>query len=634
MVPVAVNKVKHATFKAARLLHASALAICRRAPTQYDARRYLAGSAMNKHESDSAAPGKRRPIRVEDSVSLSRAISQCANRGLPRLDFLRSVSTLLLDFSGCDAIEVRLSDGDLHYRWRAMRRPERDHRFELVRWAVAENGRIIPKLPENSDLEQLCQQVACRQYDSTQPFFTGNGSFWTGDTWKPLTENVNAGPVSRAELRCVGGHYRSLVIIRFFVDDQTTGLLHLKCERPDHFTEDEVDFYERIAQTVGLAVASRRAEAALGERIKELTCLYGIAQVATQAETSMEESLRCVVGLLPPAWQYPDNTAARLTLDGRVYDTPGYKQGRYRLSADIVVSGRRRGAVEVVYLEDRPELEAGVFLKEEEHLIDAVAKEVASIVERKEATEEKSKLRHQLAHADRLATIGQLAAGVAHELNEPLGSILGFAQLARDCPDLPELARRDIDKVITSSLYAREVIRKLMVFARQMPPQKAQVNLNQVAEEAFYFLEARCIKADIQVVRELAPGLPEVTADPAQLKQVLVNLIVNAIQAMPGGGMLTVSTRAEESSAVLGVRDTGVGMDKPVLEKVFMPFFTTKDVHEGTGLGLAVVHGIVTSHGGSIDVHSRPGQGTQFEIRLPATQAGQNQERFDNGADG
>ncbi|UCC29321.1 MAG: hypothetical protein JSU86_14095, partial [Phycisphaerales bacterium] len=296
------------------------------------------------------------------------------------------------------------------------------------------------------------------------------------------------------------------------------------------------------------------------------------------------------------------------------------------------VAGRRRGVVEVVYLEHRPELEAGVFLEEEEKLIDAVAKEVGLIAERKEAADEKSKLHHQLAHADRLATIGQLAAGVAHELNEPLGSILGFAQLARDCPALPEQASKDVEKVITSSLYAREVIRKLMVFARQMPPQKAQVDVNQVIDDALYFLEARCAKAGIQVVRELAAQVPEVTADPAQLKQILVNLIVNAIQAMPDGGTLTVSTRTSDTSVVLAVRDTGIGMEERVLERVFLPFFTTKDVHEGTGLGLAVVHGIVTSHGGSIDVQSRPGKGTRFEIVLPVTKPRNAQEASEDGA--
>jgi len=581
---------------------------------------------MTNDGKDAAPAGKRRPIRAEDTAGLSRAISDCANRGLPRIHFMREVSRLLLDFCGCDAIEMRLHDGDLHYRWEATRRPTQSVRFEKVRWSVADDGTVIPAAPESSDLERLCSDVARRRFDAAHPFFTSNGSFWTGDTWKPLVPSARANELTNGGLRCVGGHYRSLVVIRFFVDDKTVGLLHLKSEQPDYFTEEEVDFYERIAQTLGLAVAGRRAEVALRERIKELTCLYRIAQVATHAESSLEQALQRVVGLLPPAWQYPENTAARVTVDGRGYVTPRFRQSKYCLSADIVVAGQRRGVVEVVYLEERPELEAGVFLREEEALIDAVAKDVGLIVERKEAAEEKSKLRHQLVHADRLATIGQLAAGVAHELNEPLGSILGFAQLAQDCPNLPEQAGTDITKVVRAALHAREVIRKLMVFARQVPPQKTRVNLNQVVDDALYFLEARCAKAGIRVVRELATGLPDVTADPVQCKQILVNLIVNAVQAMSDGGTLIVSTRPDDLAVVLVVEDTGPGMDDETLEKIFLPFFTTKEVNEGTGLGLAVVHGIVTSHGGSIEVESEPDVGTRFVIRLPAAEPDDIQE--------
>ena len=366
-----------------------------------------------------------------------------------------------------------------------------------------------------------------------------------------------------------------------------------------------------------MGIAAWRAQAALRERIKELTCLYGIAQIIEQPGISLGETLRRIVRLLPPAWQYPQNATARIVLNGHSSETPGFRKGKYRQSADVWVSGRRRGSVEVVYLDESAELAGRAFLKEEEKLIEAVARQLALIAERQETEQEKLTLQQQLIHADRLATIGQLAAGVAHELNEPLGSILGFAQLAQKCPGLPEQAARDTEKIITASLYAREVIKKLMVFARQVPARKSRVSLSQVVEEALYFLEARCARSGVEVVRRLDPELSELTADPAQLKQVLVNLVVNATQAMPEGGTLTVSTRAEGSDVILEVTDTGAGMSADVLERAFLPFFTTKDVTEGTGLGLAVVHGIVTAHGGSIGAESELGRGTRFKIRLP-----------------
>jgi len=359
------------------------------------------------------------------------------------------------------------------------------------------------------------------------------------------------------------------------------------------------------------------AEAALRERVKELTCLYGIAQLASEPGFSLGRVLQGIADLLPPAWQYPEITSGRIEVDSRDYPTTGFEGGAASQRAKIAVAGRPRGFVEVVYSTEQPELDEGPFLKEERALIDAIAQQVALIIERREAEKERARLQEQLLHADRLATIGQLAAGVAHEINEPLGNILGFAQLVKKVPDVPEEAAQDLEKIVNASLRAREIIRKLMVFARQAPPSKSPVNLNDLIEDGITFFEARCAKAGVELVRKPAPDLPEVTADQSQLSQVLINLVVNALQAMPGGGRLTVETHARPGEVVLLVADTGAGMSEEVRRKIFLPFFTTKDVNEGTGLGLAVVHGIVTAHGGSISVESAPGRGTRFEVRLP-----------------
>jgi signal transduction histidine kinase len=152
-----------------------------------------------------------------------------------------------------------------------------------------------------------------------------------------------------------------------------------------------------------------------------------------------------------------------------------------------------------------------------------------------------------------------------------------------------------------------------------MPPRKTHVNLNQVVKDGLYLFEARCAKEGIEVVRSLSRDLPEITADPGQLNQVLVNLVVNSVQAMPEGGRLTVQTLSSGDHVSLIVEDTGVGMNEEVMKRIFIPFFTTKDVDQGTGLGLAVVHGIVTSHGGSIKMESHVDRGTRFEVQIPLT---------------
>ena len=369
-------------------------------------------------------------------------------------------------------------------------------------------------------------------------------------------------------------------------------------------------------------------KAALAERVKELTCLYGIAQIAGEPGISLEQIIQRIVELLPPAWQYPEIACARITLDGTSYTTAGFRECCQKQTAEIIVGGAPRGVVELVYIDEKPDLDEGPFLKEERSLIDAVARQVALVVERREGEEDKLKLYAQLRHADRLATIGMLAAGVAHELNEPVGNILGFAQLAKKCSGVPTSAREDIEKIEAASLQARDIIQKLLVFARQRPPKKTWVNLNRVVQDSLFFFEARCAKEGVELIRTLSPNLPEITADPAQLSQVLVNLVVNALQSIPGAGRITVETRFCDNSVCLVVADTGIGMSRQVLEKIFVPFFTTKDVGQGTGLGLPVVHGIVTAHGGSIDVGSKLGHGTRFEIRLPI---GKPQDTEGNG---
>jgi signal transduction histidine kinase len=230
---------------------------------------------------------------------------------------------------------------------------------------------------------------------------------------------------------------------------------------------------------------------------------------------------------------------------------------------------------------------------------------------------ERSRLEEQLRQADRLATLGMLAAGTAHELNEPLGSILGFAQLCAKTPALPEPARRDLAKISKAALHAREIIKKLLLFARQTPPQLATVDLNAIVEEGVELLLPQCETRAIQVERELPWNLPPVVADPGQVRQVVLNLVVNAVQASPRGGRIRVSTSSDESHVQLLVEDFGSGMSEAVVEQIFLPFYTTKEVGQGTGLGLSVVHGIVSAHGGTVEVESAPGKGARFCVRLP-----------------
>ncbi len=349
---------------------------------------------------------------------------------------------------------------------------------------------------------------------------------------------------------------------------------------------------------------------ALKERIKELGCLYRIAELANMPDLEVADFMQQALSLIPPAMQYPEQTSAKLVAHGMSFYSDNFAASNYYLSAPIITQISAKGSLEVYY----PDAAGLEFLPEEEKLIETLAQHISLIIERKSIQENNAKLQEQLRHADRLATIGQLSAGIAHEINEPLSAILGFAQLVLSEAQLTDEAKEDIQKIVNASLHAREVVRKLMLFSRQVPPKMVPVDINKLIEDGFYFLENRCAKQGVQVIRDLDPKIPKVIADPSQMHQVLVNLSVNAMQAMPDGGLIQISTRLVNNTVQICITDTGIGMDADVLQRIFIPFYTTKDIDQGTGLGLSVVHGIISAHNAAIKVDSKPGKGSTFKI--------------------
>jgi signal transduction histidine kinase len=547
-------------------------------------------------------PGKSTMSVNNGSHRLANLILSLPHGEAPRVDFLRHVCSLLMNHTDSTAVDLWVEENGACARCRAQRHPPGRIDFDLVP-CHRRGGSGSAKLGG----ELLCElggQVA-------------DSDINTGDEVRCSGGFSQSRPVPLTQRQIAGPEIASAVLLPLTIGDETTGWLRLSSCEEHPFSEEDLAALDQLAQSCTIALASQKAQAALRERVKELTGLYRLAQLSERPEISLDVLLQRISALLPPAWQYPEIAIGRIVLDGRSYSSASDRGGDLRQRAPIVVGGLERGLVEVIYREERPELDEGPFLEEERNLLDAIAREVAVIIERREAAAEHERLHEQLLHADRLATIGELAAGVAHELNEPLGAVLGFAQLARKHADLPNPADQDIEKIESAALQAREIVRKLMVFARQTAPHKTRVNLNQLVEDGLYLLESRCAKSRIEVGRMLEEDLPEVVADASQLQQVLVNLVVNAIQAMPDGGRLTIATRHRESVAALSVADTGLGMSGEVRKRVFLPFFTTKDVNEGTGLGLAVAHGIVSAHGGRISVESRPGQGSCFEVEIP-----------------
>ena len=552
------------------------------------------------------------PVRVRsrgklpvDFRDLLYALLAHASREESRTEVLGRICASVLSFSGCDLVTIRIDEEGGSTRCRASVAGDGGNRIEL-------SASLQDPIPE-----PVVEAILARRVAAPAASCSRGGSFWSGDTARPIMLRDRDAPDRPGRTVVIGGDFPSVALVPIAVSDRSHGALFLASGRRDFFCAEDIQVYEAVAQTLGVALAHQGAQWALRERVKELTCLYGIARVAGRPGIQVEQFLAEVVELLPPGWQYPDVSEACVTLDGRSYPTAGFRSSPHRQTADIWINGVRRGEVQVAYVEQRPNADEGPFLKEERSLIDEVARHIGFAVEHWETEAEAGRLQGQLRHAERLATVGQLSAGVAHELNEPLAAILGFAELVKQSSGVAEQASHDIDRIIRAALHAREIIRKLMIFTRQIPTRKAECDLNHIATDGLYFLASRCAKEGISVTHELEDALPPVLADPSQMHQVLVNLVVNAIQAMPRGGTLTISTRSQAGKAFLRVTDTGIGMTPEVQRQLFVPFFSTKDVGQGTGLGLAVVHGIVTAHGGTIDVKSEVGRGSSFEICIP-----------------
>lgn len=264
----------------------------------------------------------------------------------------------------------------------------------------------------------------------------------------------------------------------------------------------------------------------------------------------------------------------------------------------------------------------------------------------RQAEKEKVRLEKTFQQAQKLESIGRLAGGVAHDLNNMLSPVLGYAEMLLDDTDEYDPRKSAIEAIMHAGSRARDLVRQLLAFGRQQMLDFKPIQVNRLLKKFEPFIR-HSIREDIRIHMALAPALPVIEGDNGQLEQVLMNLLVNAQDAMPDGGRLTIETALVEldehyaaqhdgvtpgSYVMLAMTDTGHGMDQHTRENLFEPFFTTREQHKGTGLGLATVYGIIKQHGGNIWVYSEAGMGATFKVYLPVsdkTDAGEEKQTAD-----
>jgi len=369
------------------------------------------------------------------------------------------------------------------------------------------------------------------------------------------------------------------------------------------------------------------------ERVEAIADLLAFALANAELFESMRQAEWRFRTLFRAA---PDAVLTVLQTSGRVREANDAVRAVFGLEPYEVIG---RTLLELIVPDDRPALEgalaqafAGAQARVEVHVQTPAGRRVVALAANRlpeaeppsvllvgrDMTQERE-MRLRLMESDRLAAVGELVAGVAHEVNNPLSSISAFAQLLLRDGELASEQRESIEVIRAETLRASQVVKDLLTFARRSDPRREPLDLNVVVARTLRLRQYQFAEASIRVRQELSADLPAVLGDARQLQQVCLNLVTNAVHAMAarGGGMLTLRTTQRDGVIVLEVSDTGPGISAGARAHVFEPFFTTKGEGEGTGLGLSVSYGIVKAHGGTIEVAETGPGGTTFRVELP-----------------
>lgn len=514
------------------------------------------------------------------------------------------------------------------------------------------------------------------QYDIQDKYRRVPRESWADSSWglallqkkSFFTDELFAIPLTREKIQ------KSLIVPIVF-QDGVIGFIGV-ANKITEYLQQECDTLDNIARYIAPLMDARlkqdrqeKKRRLVEERLRNLTgklsikvkvmkCLRSILELFQNPRLTENEIFQGVVDLAPSGWQYPEITYARIVLRGKTFQTANFRETSWKICSAIKTEQEIQGFLEVGYLQEKPSEAEGPFLQEERGLLGDITERLGMHMERKQ-------IEHELDQAHRLEAVGQLAAGIAHEINTPTqfvgdntrflknafgdinalfdkfnqllqaakngcltAEVLADAESSMREADLTYL-NEEIPKAIDQSLEGvgrvATIVRAMKEFSHPGSEQKQNVDLAHAIENAVTISRNEW-KYVAKVVTDFDPHLPLVACLPGDLNQVILNLIVNAAQAIAEKvgasagqeGTITIRTRKDGDWAELRVEDTGAGISDEIRHRIFDPFFTTKEPGKGSGQGLSIAHNIIKKkHGGTIEFQSQIGRGTTFIIRLP-----------------
>lgn len=570
-------------------------------------------------------------LRYHEERETTLKLLRLLNAQKNTFELIRDLTDFLKKWTGCEAVGVRLRDGDDFPYFETHGFKPEFVQAENSLCALDETGRVVRDSGENPVLDCMCGSVLAGRFDPSLPFFTKKGSFWTNSTTQLLAETSEADRRSRTRNRCHGEGYESVALIALRYGANTLGLIQLNDRAKDRFAPELIDFLEKTADQIAMALSQQQIQAALKESEERLRMALYAAQMDV-FEYSPATGLIRRTGSRTKDWHlplegtgkdylsmvHPNDRKSLLEKIGNVTAAQPNYMAEYRLRGP---DGTYRWIADWAEARFDPS-----------GRMQSILGVGADITERKQSEEERSRVEAQLRQAQKMEALGTLAGGIAHDFNNILGVIFGYTEMASY--ELPKESRLygDLEQVLKAAHRAKELVQQILTFCRRSEEGKKPVQVALIVKEAMKMLRAS-LPSTIEIKSNVA-SKAVVMADPTQIHQVLMNLCTNAAHAMRDkGGVLEVSLNDVRLSpeAILPhwnllpglyqelvVKDSGHGIDPAFLDRIFDPFFTTKEQGEGTGLGLSVVLGIVKSLGGVIEVESTRGEGSAFHVLLPS----------------